>query len=135
MGGRQVQRYIRLTELIPEILDYVDRKRITMALGIEISYFDKELQGWLYEYMHENGMVRQAQIDVLKESNADNLTQYSMIALLNDALPKKKSDGKLTLSKKKLDQYFPAKYDTDSREKIIMQLLKKWKEDGSHELP
>ncbi|WP_036613283.1 ParB/RepB/Spo0J family partition protein [Oribacterium sp. P6A1] len=135
MGGRQVQRYIRLTELIPEILDYVDRKRITMALGIEISYFDKELQGWLYEYMHENGMVRQAQIDVLKESNADNLTQYSMIALLNDALPKKKSDGKLTLSKKKLDQFFPAKYDTDSREKIIMQLLKKWKEDGSHELP
>lgn len=58
MGGRQVQRYIRLTELIPEILDYVDRKRLSMVLGIEISYFNKELQKWLYEYIHENGMVR-----------------------------------------------------------------------------
>ena len=48
-GGRQVQRYIRLTELIPEILDYVDRKRLSMVLGIEISYFNKELQKWLYE--------------------------------------------------------------------------------------
>ena len=132
MGGRQVQRYIRLTELIPEILDYVDRKRLSMVLGIEISYFNKELQKWLYEYIHENGMVRQSQIDALKENNVDNLTQYSMIEVLNAALPQKKTNGKLTLSKKKLDKFFTPDYDTDEREKIIMTLLKNWKEGGAH---
>ena len=132
MGGRQVQRYIRLTELIPEILDYVDRKRLSMVLGIEISYFNKELQKWLYEYIHEYGMVRQSQIDALKENNVDNLTQYSMIEVLNAALPQKKTNGKLTLSKKKLDKFFTPDYDTDEREKIIMTLLKNWKEGGAH---
>lgn len=132
MGGRQAQRYIRLTELIPEILDYVDRKRLSMVLGIEISYFNKELQKWLYEYIHENGMVRQSQIDALKENNVDNLTQYSMIEVLNAALPQKKTNGKLTLSKKKLDKFFTPDYDTDEREKIIMTLLKNWKEGGAH---
>lgn len=132
MGGRQVQRYIRLTELIPEILDYVDRKRLSMVLGIEISYFNKELQKWLYEYIHENGMVRQSQIDALKENNVDNLTQYSMIEVLNAALPQKKTNGKLTLSEKKLDKFFTPDYDTDEREKIIMTLLKNWKEGGAH---
>lgn len=132
MGGRQVQRYIRLTELIPEILDYVDRKRLSMVLGIEISYFNKELQKWLYEYIHENGMVRLSQIDALKENNVDNLTQYSMIEVLNAALPQKKTNGKLTLSKKKLDKFFTPDYDTDEREKIIMTLLKNWKEGGAH---
>ena len=132
MGGRQVQRYIRLTELIPEILDYVDRKRLSMVLGIEISYFNKELQKWLYEYIHENGMVRQSQIDALKENNVDNLTQYSMIEVLNAALPQKKTNGKLTLSEKKPDKFFTPDYDTDEREKIIMTLLKNWKEGGAH---
>ena len=44
LGGRQVQRYIRLTELIPEILEYVDLKRIQFTSAVEISYLDKEIQ-------------------------------------------------------------------------------------------
>lgn len=132
MGGRQVQRYIRLTELIPELLDYVDRKRLTMVLGVEISYFNKDLQKWLYQYIRENGMVRQSQIDALKSNNVDNLTQYSMIEVLNAALPQKKKNGKLTLSKRKLDRFFTADYDTEEREKVIMHLLQKWKESGEH---
>lgn len=132
MGGRQVQRYIRLTKLIPELLDYVDRKRLTMVLGVEISYFNKDLQKWLYQYIRENGMVRQSQIDALKSNNVDNLTQYSMIEVLNAALPQKKKNGKLTLSKRKLDRFFTADYDTEEREKVIMHLLQKWKESGEH---
>lgn len=132
MGGRQVQRYIRLTELIPELLDYVDRRRLPMVLGVEISYFNKDLQKWLYQYIRENGMVRQAQIDAIKKNNVDNLTQYSMIEVLNAALPQKKRNGKLTLSKRKLDRFFTADYDTEEREKVILQLLEKWKESSEH---
>ncbi|MGO5314464.1 ParB/RepB/Spo0J family partition protein [Bilifractor sp. LCP21S3_A7] len=132
MGGRQVQRYIRLTELIPELLDYVDRRRLPMILGVEISYFNKVLQKWLYQYIRENGMVRQAQIDAIKKNNVDNLTQYSMIEVLNAALPQKKQNGKLTFSKRKLDRFFTADYDNEEREKVILQLLEKWKENGEH---
>lgn len=132
MGGRQVQRYIRLTELIPELLDYVDRRRLPMVLGVEISYFNKDLQKWLYQYIRENGMVRQAQIDAIKKNNVDNLTQYSMIEVLNAALPQKKRNGKLTLSKRKLDRFFTTDYDTEEREKVILQLLEKWKESSEH---
>ena len=132
MGGRQVQRYIRLTELIPELLDYVDRRRLPMVLGVEISYFNKDLQKWLCQYIRENGMVRQAQIDAIKKNNVDNLTQYSMIEVLNAALPQKKRNGKLTLSKRKLDRFFTADYDTEEREKVILQLLEKWKESSEH---
>lgn len=50
-SGRQITRYIRLTELIPELLEMVDSKRISFVLGVDISYIDKEIQKWLYEYI------------------------------------------------------------------------------------
>lgn len=132
LGGRQIQRYLRLTELTPDLLTYVDKKQLSMALGIEISCFNKDIQKWLFEYIRENGMVRQSQIDAMKENNVDNLTQYSMIEILNSVLPQKKDNGKLTLSRKKLDQFFTHDYDTEEREKVILQLLKKWKEEPCH---
>ena len=46
-SGSQVQRYIRLTELIPELLDMVDSKRLQFTAGVEISYIDKEIQQWM----------------------------------------------------------------------------------------
>lgn len=51
LTGRSVQRYIRLTELIPELLDMVDTKRLSLVNGVDISYFDKDVQKWLYEYI------------------------------------------------------------------------------------
>ena len=58
----QVRRYIRLTELIPELLDFVDRKRLQFTVAVEISYIDKEIQEWLYEYIKENGPVKLNQV-------------------------------------------------------------------------
>ena len=55
MTGRQVTKYIRLTELIPEFLDCVDLKKITIAMGVDISYLDKQIQKWVYEYYRDNG--------------------------------------------------------------------------------
>lgn len=54
----QITRYIRLTELIPELRDYVDQKRIQLTVGIEISYIDQEVQKWLFEYIKDNGVVK-----------------------------------------------------------------------------
>ena len=61
-SSQQVRRFIRLTELIPELLDYVDQRRIQFTVAVEISYIDHEVQKWLYEYIRDNGMVRMNQI-------------------------------------------------------------------------
>jgi len=130
MTGRQVKRYIRLTELIPELLDYVDEKKIGFVMGVDISFFDKDLQKWLYEYIRENGFLKPDQIAALKNTpNLENVTQYTMIQILNNALPEAKPNGKVTLSEKKLNKYFPSHFTAAQREKVIIGLLDKWQSE------
>ena len=128
LGGRQVQRYLSLTELIPELLAWVDEKRISIAMGVDISHFDKELQHWIYDYRKECGILLPDQINALKElKNLDNITKYTFTATMNDALPEKKVNGRVNLSEKKLNRYFPARMTSTERERIILELLEEWK--------
>lgn len=130
LTGRSVQRYIRLTELIPELLDMVDTKRLSLVNGVDISYFDKDVQKWLYEYIRDNGNLKAEQMAALKEQkNLENMTQYTLIAILNDALPKKSTVKKVSFSEKKLMKYFPTDYPASKCERIITELLDKWKEE------
>ena len=130
MTGRQVTKYIRLTELIPELLDYVDIKKITIAMGVDLSYLDEQVQKWVYEYFKENGFLKPVQVEALKNyPNLSNVTQFSVISIMNDALPKKSKESKLSFSAKKLDKYFPPQYSTKERENIIIQLLEQWSAD------
>ncbi|MBP3324851.1 MAG: ParB/RepB/Spo0J family partition protein [Coprococcus sp.] len=130
ISGRQVKRYIRLTELIPEFLDLVDEKRVGLMVAVDISFFDKDLQKWLYEYIRENGFLKPEQIEALKNTpNLENVTQYTMIQILNNALPESKPNGKVTLSEKKLNKYFPSHFTAAQREKVIIGLLDKWQSE------
>jgi len=130
LAARSVQRYIRLTELIPELLDMVDTKRLSLVHGVEMSYFDKDVQKWLYEYIKDNGNLKAEQMTVLKEQkNLENMTQYTLITILNDALPKKSVVKKVSFSEKKLMKYFPVDYPASKCERIITELLDKWKEE------
>ena len=54
----QVQRFVRLTELIPELLDLVDNKKLQFTVAVNISYIDKEVQGWIYEYISDTGFIK-----------------------------------------------------------------------------
>lgn len=128
MGGRQVQRYIRLTYLNSELLRLVDEKKLGINLAVDISFFDHDVQQWIYEYIKENGFIKPAQIELLKEQkNLENMTQYLVISILNSALPEKKPCGKVSLSEKKLNKYFPPHYTSKQREEIILKLLAQWK--------
>ena len=127
MTGRQVTKYIRLTELIAELLDYVDLKKLTIAMGVDISYLDKQIQKWVYEYYRDNGFLKPIQIEALKNSPAlSNINQFKVISILNDALPKKNTGGKVSLSEKKLDKYFPINFSAKEREDVIIRLLEQW---------
>ena len=128
MSGRQIQRFIRLTELIPELLDYVDQKRIQFTVAVEISYIDREIQKWLFEYIKDNGVVKLNQISLLRAKlQAGAITQAKMIALLNDSQPGKAPSAKLTFTEKKLREYFPAGYTANEMRGVIEGLLSEWK--------
>lgn len=130
ISSTQVKRYIRLTELIPELLDMVDQKKVQFTLAVDISYFDKQIQQWVYEYIKDNGFLKPVQIAALKEQpNLANTTQYHVISILNGALPQKSSSAKVSLSERKLDKYFPPHYSAKQREDVIIQLLEQWSKE------
>ena len=125
ISGRQVTKYIRLTELISTILDLVDSKKITLTMGVDLSYLDEQVQKWVYEYYCDNGFLKPVQVEALRnQQNLSNASQYSVISIMNDALPKKNTAAKISFSEKKLDKYFPSHY----RETVIIQLLEQWSE-------
>jgi len=129
-SARQVQRFIRLTELIPELLDYVDQKRIQFTVAVEISYIDKEIQRWLFAYIKENGAVKLNQISILRtQLQAGAITEAKMIMLLNNSQPGKLPSSKLTFTEKKLREYFPAEYTTTQMRSVIENLLQEWKQN------
>ena len=126
---QQVHRYIRLTELIPELLDYVDQKRIQFTVAVEISYIDKEIQRWLFAYIRDNGMVKLNQIGILRtELQAGAITESKMIMLLNNSQPGKLPSSKLTFTEKKLREYFPPEYTTTQMRNVIEKLLGEWRQ-------
>ena len=130
MGQVQIRKYVKLTNLIPKLLEMVDEKKISIGMGAEISTFDNEVQQWIYEYRHENGILKQEQIDALKDHpNLENLTQFTVIQVMNAALPEPKISGKVAISEKKLNKFFPSHMPSRERERIILDLLAKWKEE------
>ena len=133
-SARTIQRFIRLTELIPELLDMVDSKRLQFTAGVEISYINKEVQKWICEYIHENGNVNQKQIALLRQELSNGaITQGQLIDILNESATGRIPKKKVTLSEKKLNKYFPPHYSSADMEKVIENLLIQWKEQGGAE--
>lgn len=134
ISGRQVKRYIRLTELIPEILDYLDLKRIPFTSAVEISYLDKEIQKWLFEYIRDNGLVKPKQIALLREAcKTGIMTEGKLIAILNDSQPGRTPSTKNLISEKKLRKYFPADYTEEDMRSVIVELLEQWSQGKESE--
>ena len=130
----QIHRYLRLTDLIPEMLQLVDNKELPLMTAVDISYINQQIQKYLYEYIDENGMVKSYQVIALRKHLEDEgtISQPAMIRLLNDNLPGKTQTPKVTITEKKLRKYFSSMYSTSDMEKIIYRLLDQWKaeQDG-----
>ena len=117
-----IRRFIRLTELIPELLEYVDKKRLPFTSGVDISYLDKEIQKWLFEYIKENGPVKSVQVAALRRAieNGAIMTQEKMISILIENQPGGKPNRKVTFSENKLRSYFPEKTSPVEIEEVIL---------------
>ena len=127
----QIRRYIRLTELISGLLALVDTKSLSLMAGVEISYVDKTVQKWLYEYIRKNGSISQQEAkDIRRWSEAGKLSEDEMIRFLNDIRGTKEVTGKVTIKVDKLKRYFPANYTAAQMEQVIVHLLEEWTKKG-----
>jgi ParB family chromosome partitioning protein len=130
ISSAQIQRYIRLTELIPDLLELVDKKRLNFTIAVDISYIPQDVQEWIYEYICDNGFIKPNQIAALRNYLGQGpVTQSLMISILNSHIPVKAPARKVTLNEKKLTKYFPKNYTSEDVEKVIESLLEKWKQE------
>jgi ParB family chromosome partitioning protein len=130
ISSAQIQRYIRLTELIPELLDMVDTKKLNFTIAVDISYIDKKMQKWIYEYIRDTGFIKPKQITALRKQLEEGpVNQGFMISIFNSCIAVKAPERKVVLSGKKLTKYFPEDYSETDMEKVIEALLEQWKRE------
>lgn len=122
----QVRRYIRLTELTPELLSMVDEKKIALNPAVELSYLKKEEQADLLEAMDmEQATPSLSQAQRLKKFSAEGkCTLEVMCAIMSEE--KKGELDKVTLTGDKLRKYFPKSYTPQKMEETIIKLLEGW---------
>ena len=123
---RQVQRYIRLTELIPELMDMVDEKKIALNPAYELSFLKKEEQVDLFDAMDsEQATPSLSQAQRLKKfSQEGHLSIDVMRAIMGE---EKKSDlDKVTFTSDTLRKYFPKSYTPARMQETIIKLLEQW---------
>ncbi|MGN0763144.1 MAG: ParB/RepB/Spo0J family partition protein [Aristaeellaceae bacterium] len=131
----QVQRYIRLTHLIPEILDMVDNKRIALNPAVELSYLTPAEQELLVVTMDsEQATPSLSQAQRLKRfSQSGKLTEESMLAIMSEE--KKQDVDRVTFTRDTLKKFFPRDYTPRQMEETILKLLQGWskKRQQGHE--
>lgn len=127
-SGRTVQRYIRLTELIPELLDLVDNGAINITSAVNLSYLAIHEQEWVSEcIINKEVSLSESTAKLLKKSSEEKkLTEFDVETILCN---KKKGVEvtKVTLSETKIKKYFPTNYSKKQIEEIIYELLEEWK--------
>ena len=127
-SARTVQRFIRLTELISELLDMVDERKLAFNPAVEVSYLKRDEQRMLLEAMdaeQTTPSLSQAQ-RIKKFSQEGRLTEEAMSAIMSE---EKKSDmDKVTLRSDTLYKYFPKSYTPKQMEQTIIRLLDVWKQ-------
>ena len=123
---KQVQRFIRLTNLIPQLLDMVDAKKIAFNPAVELSYLTQKEQTQLLDAMEsEQATPSLSQAQRLKKfSQEDNLSLAVMRAILDEE--KKQDLDRVTLSTNTLRKYFPRSYTPKQMETTLIRLLESW---------
>ena len=121
----QVQRYIRLTELIPEMLAMVDDRRMAFNPAVELSYLTKDEQQQLFEEMENcqaTPSLSQAQ-RLKKFSQEGKLSEDVIMAVMSE---EKKDIDKVTLPGEAINKYFPKSYTPKQKQDTIIKLLEQW---------
>ena len=125
-SGRQVQRFIRLTNLVPELLDMVDEKKIAFNPAVELSYLDESQQRDFLEAMEDTQNAPSlSQAQQLKKMAQQGEFSYEKAF---DVMGQEKKSEKdtVTIKNETLRKYFPRSYTPKQMEEKIIQLLDAW---------
>mgnify|MGYP000009457688 CR=1 FL=1 len=133
-SGRQVQRYIRLTELIPPLLDMVDERKIAFNPAYELSFLKQDEQRLLLDAMDsEQATPSLSQAQRLKQfSQRGELTAEVMRAIMSEE--KKPEIDRITITGDRLRKYFPRSYTPKQMEETIIKLLEQWQRRRKREV-
>ncbi|WOC32804.1 MULTISPECIES: ParB/RepB/Spo0J family partition protein [Caproicibacterium] len=125
-SSTQIQRFIRLNELTPQLQQMVDDKKIAMTPAVELSYLKPEEQTLLLDTIEsEQATPSLSQAQRLKKFSAEgHLNEDSMLAIMSEEKKPEKND--LTIKADKLQKYFPKSYTPQQMEQVIIQLLDGW---------
>ena len=134
-SGRQIQRYIRLTELQPELQQMVDEKKMAFTPAVEISYLKPDEQKMLLDTISsEQATPSLSQAQRLKKlSQAGELTDDSMLSIMSEQKKPERND--LTIPADVLEKFFPRSFTPMKMQEVIIKLLESWqrKRQQSHE--
>lgn len=132
-SGRQIQRYIRLTNLIAPILNMVDNNQIAMNAAVEISYLgSKEQAAVMQSIEKEETSPSIAQARKMRKFHQEgNLSNAVIDSIMMEQKPE---TVKITLGEEKLKKYFPKSYSKAKMEEIILKLLDKWRRQRENEM-
>ena len=124
-SGKTVQRYIWLSRLSDELLEMVDKKKIGLVQGVDISFLTEQAQEWVQVIMEETGTnISTVQSAKLKEHGKKGELNMPMVRLiLTEEKPKER---KVTLKAEKISRYFPEEYSESEIENVIIELLEEW---------
>ena len=124
-SGKTVQRYIWLSRLSDELLEMVDKKKIGLVQGVDISFLTEQAQEWVQVIMEETGTnISTVQSAKLKEyGKKGELTMPMVRLILTEEKPKER---KVTLKAEKISRYFPEEYSESEIENVIIELLEEW---------
>ena len=125
-SARNVQRFIRLTNLVPELLDLVDEKKISFNPAVELSYLDEAQQRDFLQAMDETQnapSLSQAQ-RMKKLAQEGKFTYEAAFAIMGEA--KKDELDKVVIKNDTLKKYFPRSYTPRQMEDVIIKLLEQW---------
>ena len=124
-SGKTVQRYVWLARLSDELLDMVDKKKIGIAQGVDISFLSEEAQQWVAVSLEETGAaINTSQSTKLKEHGKSGELTLPMVRLI--LAGEKPKERKVTIKGDKISKYFSEDYSNDDIEGIIIQLLEEW---------
>lgn len=124
-SAKTAQRYIWLSRLSDELLDMVDKKRIGLVQGVDLSFLNEQAQEWVQVILEETGVsISTTQSGKLKEYGKNNELTLPMVRMiLTDEKPKER---KITIKGERINQYFSEEYSNEEIENIICQLLEEW---------
>lgn len=127
-GKTKIQQYIKINDLIPELLEMVDGNEIKFNPAYELAFLRPEEQAVLYDILQAEEVTPSlSQAQRLKRASQEGrLSEQDIAAIMREEKAQTRDTGKVTLPAKEIEQFFPKSYTPEQKKKIIVKLLASW---------